>query len=476
MTLIRGILALAALAAALPAQSIPQLTPFPRVMDLLIVDSTFDGVWRMMDLNQDGDYDDAQEISVYYDDVAGSIALTNPTCIAVGGDGTAYIADSTVDIVVALRDLNGDGDALDPGEHTIFFDGSNQSGILMPSAQGLCVDAIGNVYIANSNTSTVGVDAIIRLSDLDGDGDANDFGEAIYYCQVPNSSAVVGDSIPTTVAVGPDGRIYYTDVGATGAVVKGVYRLTDLNGDGDADDPGEHVLFWAPTAVGNAFYWGLAIARDGTIYVTDHGNEQVWRGKDLNNDGTIFGAEENLYYQTGGSTWWDVILNPDGRIVLCEDQTPDRLTMLEDLDGNGDVLGAGESYEAYTSGVGSQNVRPRGGAFLRAPTLSIQPTLVSVGQPVTFQVIASRPGDLVGVLLSDILIPAPFSYAPFGFFEVNPQNLTPLFAAVAGPQSVLTTTFPIPNDPGLVGTYAFQALGANSARLYLSNGVGLTIQ
>ena len=64
----------------------------------------------------------------------------------------------------------------------------------------------------------------------------------------------------------------------------------------------------------------------------------------------------------------------------------------------------------------------------------------------------------------------------FGFFEVNPQNLTPLFAAVAGPQSVLTTTFPIPNDPGLVGTYAFQALGANSARLYLSNGVGLTIQ
>ncbi|MDA0372374.1 MAG: hypothetical protein O2865_01180 [Planctomycetota bacterium] len=476
MPQLQGALAAVALAAAIPAQTVPQLTPFPRVMDLLVVDSTFDGVWRMKDLNQDGDYDDAQEISVYYDDVSGSISLTNPTCIGVSGTGTTYIADSTVDIVVALNDLNGDGDALDPGEHAVFFDASNQSGILMPSAQGLCVDAIGNVYIANSNTSTVGVDAIIKLSDLNGDGDANDFGEAIYYCQIPNSSAVVGDSIPTKVAVGPDGRVYYTDVGATGALVKGVYQLTDFNGDGDADDPGEHSLFWAPTAAGNAFYWGLAITRDGTIYVTDHGNEQVWRGKDLNNDGTIFGAEENLFYQTGGSTWWDVILHPDGRMVLCEDQTPDRLTLLEDFDGNGDAFGLGESYEAYTSGVGSQSVRPRGGAFLRAPTLFVQPSVVGVGQQVTFQVIATRPGDLVGVLLSDILIPAPFSYPPFGYLEVNPQNLTSLFSGIAGPQSLLTTTFPIPNDPGLVGTFAFQAIGANPARLYLSNGVGLTIQ
>ena len=163
-------------------------------------------------------------------------------------------------------------------------------------------------------------------------------------------------------------------------------------------------------------------------------------------------------------------------MVLCEDQTPDRLTLLEDFDGNGDAFGLGESYEAYTSGVGSQSVRPRGGAFLRGPTLFVQPSGVGVGQQVRFQVIATRPGDLVGVLLSDILIPAPFSYPPFGYLEVNPQNLTSLFSGIAGPQSLLTTTFPIPNDPGLVGTFAFQAIGANPARLYLSNGVGLTIQ
>ena len=220
MPQLQGALAAVALAAAIPAQTVPQLTPFPRVMDLLVVDSTFDGVWRMKDLNQDGDYDDAQEISVYYDDVSGSISLTNPTCIGVSGTGTTYIADSTVDIVVALNDLNGDGDALDPGEHAVFFDASNQSGILMPSAQGLCVDAIGNVYIANSNTSTVGVDAIIKLSDLNGDGDANDFGEAIYYCQIPNSSAVVGDSIPTKVAVGPyDNNAYLLKCQETGELL-----------------------------------------------------------------------------------------------------------------------------------------------------------------------------------------------------------------------------------------------------------------
>jgi hypothetical protein len=461
----------------LPAQNIPQLVPFSRTMDLLVVDSAVDGVWRLADRGQEGFFNEPGDVTAYYDDVQGSIALTNPTCIAVGPTGTAFVADSTEDIVLALADRNGDGDALSPGEHWVFFDSTNLSGIVMASAQGITVDAVGNVFVASSGTTGGGIDAIIRLTDLNNDGDANDLGEAIEYCQIPNASASVGDSIPTKVVVAPDGKLYYTDVGATAALIKGVYQLTDLNGDGDANDPGEHTLFWSPPAPSSAFYWGLAVDRSGYFYVTDHGNEQVWRARDANGNGVIDANEENLYYQTSASTWWDVIVHPDGRLFLCEDQTPDRVTVLEDLDGNGDALGAGEAYEAYDVTVAAvATVKPRGGAFMRAPILSVQPSTVPLGQSVALVVATPRPGDTVGLMLSDRMLAAPFPFAPFGEFEVNPQLLFPIVTGFSDAQGFYQFNLPIPNNPGLIGGFAFQAVAGNPFRFYLSNGAPLTIQ
>lgn len=471
-----SILSLLTLALTTPAfAQIPQLVPFDRTLDLMVVDSSFDGIWRLADLNQDGDYLDGGEITTFYSDTIGSIALTNPNCIAVSPLGTTYIGDSTADVIVALVDLDADGSANGAGEHTVFFDSAtNASGIVMPSIQGLTVAASSEVFAAVSNTSSSGVDMIVRLFDSNADGDANDLGEATIYCQIPNASTGVGDSIPTMVVAGPDTRLYYTDVGATGAVTKGVWRLDDLNFDGDCNDPGEVNLFWTPPAPGNAFYWSLAVDRDGYFYVTDHGNETIWRGRDGNGDNVIDTTEEQLFYQTASSTWWDIVLRDDGVVLVCEDQSPDRITALVDLNNDGDALDPGESSNVYADGLTAFDLRPRGAAFLRAPELAVVPNTVMIGNASTVFVTAGKPGDLV-ILGASFGLQPPSPLAPFGEAELNPALVVSFGLSFANPSAQTSTPISIPNNPSVVGNYGFQALAGDLFRPFLSNGGLLTV-
>ena len=476
-----SILRIAAITAVLvpsAAAQFPQFQPLRRTLDILQVDSSYDGVWRKADLNQDGDLNDANEITPYYDDVRGSIQLTNPSCISIGPLGVAYVGDSTEDVIVALRDLDGNGDCFGAGEHTVFFTSVvNASNITMASVQGLTVDALGNVFCAVSNAGTTGDDVILRLFDANGDGDADDAGEATVFCLIPNSQGMVGDSIPTEVIVGPDGALYYADVGATGVVTKGVWRLSDNNFDGDANDPGEVTLFWTPPAPGNAFYWGLAVDQNGFFYITDHGNETVWRGRDANGDGQIAASEENLYYQTSASTFWDVIVRDDGTVILCEDQTPDRLTALTDVNGDGDALDAGEAREISDETLPQVDTRPRGATFLEAPSLSVQPRSVMLGQQTNVLVLASKPGDLIGLAVSDGLAANPIPVPPIGYFELSPGLAALILSGTANSSSAFNVAIPIPNDASLSGvTFAFQAISGDSFRNYLTNGDTVSIQ
>ena len=456
------------------AQQVPPILPYARTLDLMVVDSSYDGVWRLADLNQDGDFHDAGEILSFYDDAAGSITLTNPNCIATANDGTVYIGDSTVDVIVALRDNNGDGDAVDAGEHRVFFDSSaNASGITMASIQGLKVDALGRVFAAVSNAGG-GTDIILLLEDGNMDGDANDLGEATDYCTIPNVGTATGDSIPTRVAIAPDATVYYTEVGSTGVLPKGVYKLTDSNNNGNCNDPGEVTLFWQPPAAASPFYWGLAIDQDGYFYVTDHStNEQVWRGKDLDDNGTIDPSEENLYYSTSASTWWGIAVRDDGALLLCEDQTPDRVIELRDLNSDGDALDPGEANEAYNDTV-TGNVRPRGAAFWRAPLLSVFPSPITPGQSTTFTTETTQPQQLVAVFFS-VGLAGPTPLPPFGQIEIDASGFVPLGFGLSDATNLFALPFMAPNMASAIGTYGVQSWCGDNARFFLSNGAPLTV-
>lgn len=462
------------LSATATAQVVP-VHPFSRTMDLVVCDSSFDGVWRLIDWNQDGDFLDVGEVVAYYDESVASIALGTPTCLTTGQDGTVYVGDSNVDIILRMRDANGDGDANDAGEHSIFFDNTNAAGLVMASIGGITIDALGRVFASVANSGTTGSDVVFVLEDLNGDGDANDAGEARSYHDVPGSSGSTGDSIPVDVLVGLDTNLYYVDIGATGIINKGVYKLEDLNFDGDCNDAGERSLFWEPMSQNSQFYFGFAVDSAGAFYLSDHGSdEKVLRGFDANANGTIEPSEQTIFYQTPASTWWDIIVRSDGSILLLEDQTPDRITMLRDLNNDGDALDPGEATEIYDDTIAANGqVRPRGGAMMRAPLLQVSPSPVSIGTFANFVTTTSKPNELAAVFLSATSA-APVSVAPFGSVEIA-LPVVPLGFGVSNANGLFAPPFLVPNTPAAIGTIAGQAWSGDGFRFYLSNPVVLTI-
>lgn len=461
-------------ATALTAQVVP-VHPFSRTMDLVVCDSSFDGVWRLVDWNQDGDLLDADEVIAYYDESVASISLGTPTCLTTGQDGTVYIGDSNVDIILRMRDANGDGDANDAGEHSVFFDNTNADGLIMASIGGITIDAQDRVFASIANSGSTGSDVIFILEDLNNDGDANDAGEARSYHDVPGSTGSTGASIPVDVLVGFDTNLYYVDIGATGAITKGVYQLADINFDGDCNDAGERSLFWEPTSVNNQFYFGFAVDSAGAFYLSDHGSdEKVLRGFDANGNGTIEASEQTIFYQTTASTWWDIIVRSDGSILLLEDQTPDRITMLRDLNNDGDALDPGESTQIYDDTIAANgSVRPRGGAMLRAPLLHANPASVSIGTTTNFIATTSKPTELAAVFLSSTTAP-PVSLSPWGSLEIA----VPVFGlgfGISDANGQLSFPFAVPNVAAAVGSIAAQAWCGDAFRVYLSNAFTLTI-
>ncbi len=469
------LLASALTLAPLAIAQIPPALPYTRTFDLNVVDSTFDGVWRLSDQNQDGDYNDPGEVITFYSDLTpGGVTLTNPTCVVTTPNGTTYIADSTIDIVLALRDQNADGDANDPGEYRVFFNSiTNANGIIMASAQGITVDALGRLFVASSNAGTSGQDIILKLEDLNADGDANDAGESLVYCLIPTGAGAVGNSIPTKVVVGPDLNLYYTDVAST-LTTKGVYKLQDNNNDGDANDVGEVTLFWTPPFSTTPFYWSLAVDWLGNFYVTDHNtNRNVWRGRDADNSGFIDAAETTLFFNDTVANWWDVVLRDDGVVLLVNSNSPDRLTACIDLNNDGDAMDAGESSLAYSATVSPSPISVRGAAFFRAPVFDpISP--VQIGQTTNLGVQAVKPGDLC-ISIFSIGMGVPFPLAPWGRVEIDISQFLVFGVGVADPTGVFLHPFTAPNTPSAVGTYAFQALCGDNFRMFLSNPTPITI-
>lgn len=464
------------LPAAAAAQILPSALPYPRTQDLFVADSSNDACWRLADLNQDGDYNDPGEQTSYYADTVGAFAWSNPAGIGCAADGTVYVADTTTDVVYALRDQNGDGDANDPGEATVFLDNTNAGGFVMQTVNGITFDVLGRMYLANSNTSTPAApDRIARVQDLNGDGDANDPGEVFDFYTVPNSVTPVGVSIPTKAVIGPDLAVYYTENGTASLYPKGVYRLSDGNQDGDCNDAGEAAMFWTPPVATSPFYWGLAIDQQGWMYVTDHSaNEKVWRAKDLNGNAVIESNEQTLYYQTGGSTWWEVAVRDDGAVFLCDSQTPDRVTRLVDLNNDGDALDPGESVQAYDSTAAPVALGVRGLAFQRAPLLAAQPPSAPIGTTTNLVTQTAAPGDLVLLVMSVGLGPN-FALPPYGTVEIDVSAFASVGLGFADPQGSFGLPVSIPNSPAVIGAYAFQSLAGNQFRLFLANAAVLTV-
>ncbi|MEM6441106.1 MAG: hypothetical protein AAF763_15580 [Pseudomonadota bacterium] len=220
------------------------------------------------------------------------------------------------------------------------------------AAAAMSIAAPAQAVMVQAIFSDQTTDQILLAVDLDMDGDAEDPGETAVFFDENNLSGLV---TPTdnvfTMTQTADGDVYFGD-----GVTDTVYRLRDLNGDDDAQDPGEaQVWFSAANAEGLPLQTpnGVAAGPDGAVYVVQAdtvGNpvgDAVYRTVDLNGDGDADDAGES-------SQWLDLTaLSPtsspfeirfDGDVAYIIDSNGGGINLIyraEDENGNG-VIDPGE--------------------------------------------------------------------------------------------------------------------------------------
>ncbi|MEM6637873.1 MAG: Ig-like domain-containing protein [Pseudomonadota bacterium] len=322
---------------------------------VLVGDFDRDQLLFIQDLNGDGDARDPGETSVFFDETNLS-GFPSPTGsvfnVFQGSDLAAYVGDGGSDTVWRLVDGNGDGDALDAGEATAWFTSANASGLTLPTPNGIAEGPDGAIYIVNAGTGSQPTDAVYRTIDLNGDGDADDAGESSIWIDlqtlIPSSSAFdisfVGDVAFVNDTAGGSPNV--------------IWRLEDVNGDGSIsiDEASrfvdENMSFGAPVDFANA------PGPDGSLYTLslfppDSGPAALYRLSDLNGSGQIDEAAEaeevwNSDALPEGfdfSIGFSVATDEDGRVVLTANSfaSTNDVVKLEDLNGDGDFLDAGET-------------------------------------------------------------------------------------------------------------------------------------
>lgn len=239
----------------------------------------------------------------------------------------------------------------------MFFDGDNASGLGAVTENVFSVFQARDrsVYVADGDT-----DSVYRLYDRNGDGDANDAGEAKAWL-TPANAAGLSTVTPNGVAQGRDGAIYVTNAGTGSAPADAVYRTVDLNRDGDADDAGEATV-WIDLQQVIATSVPFDIAFDGDVaYVSDltgAAEDVIHRLEDRNGDGTV-GLDEITTFASDSGAFGapvDIAIDADDGSVLSLSWTaargePHRLYRLTDLDGSGAIDAPNESVEVWNSAM-----------------------------------------------------------------------------------------------------------------------------
>ena len=231
----------------------------------VVGDRTSDAMWLLTDVNGNGVIDEPGEVNLFFDvtNAAGTITTANPTALAIHADGRVLVGDQTSRSLILLRDLNADGDAQDAGESLVCADATNASGISFAFPCGFAFDSGGFAFAVNAGNS-YGDDGVYRLEDLNADGDFQDAGEITVYV---GDGVFIGGNDP---AYSPQEILFDAgDVGflrnsrSSSSLEAGVFRFEDIDANGRADDPGEFTPYFdANNASGIAPSAGFPLAWD----------------------------------------------------------------------------------------------------------------------------------------------------------------------------------------------------------------------
>lgn len=225
-------------------------------------------------------------------------ALVASSSYAVAQTADVFVMDKTQDQIIRLTDLDSDGLFYTKNEATSFAQSPSVEGAAMRFENGVAV-----AYWIDDNTDTIyrGVD-----SNYNGLIDPS---EALAF---RDSGTLDGGSNADAVVLTSDGGVWWAGRWDGGSSpMRGIHRMEDLNGDGDAEDAGELVTLvpdngtiTAPSTVAGMNvpvdtenFTRLTKYNDGVVAWTGFSGSfsndfALYRFEDLNSDGDVLDAGE----------------------------------------------------------------------------------------------------------------------------------------------------------------------------------------
>ncbi|MEM8828061.1 MAG: hypothetical protein AAGE96_01730 [Cyanobacteria bacterium P01_G01_bin.19] len=317
-------------------------------------DQTLDTLYIANDLDGNGDANDPSEVKVYFDETNAS-GLTDPTgnifTILSIEDGTVFYGDGNTDSVYRLIDLNKDGDALDAGEANVWFDATNAEGFPLLTPNGLSQGSDGAIYVVEADTrGTPNGDFVYRTEDLNGDGDANDSGESSVWLDL---KALNPASSPFEITFIGD-TAYIADTAGGSPVI---YRAEDTDGSGDIDATEVEALvegvFTFSVSSNHESLFALDLFNDSVLKIEDGDSPtttEVW-----NSDAVPEGFSFDVGFSVAAGKNNELAVTSNGF-----DDNGDNIFRLVDLNGDGDYFDDGETIPYVSRLVnGSFPERPR---------------------------------------------------------------------------------------------------------------------
>lgn len=235
--------------------------------------------------------------------LAAASALVRPVAVALGPGGKIYIAEGNrvreVEPDGRISTLAGTGDAGDAG------DGGPAAQAQLNTPQGLAVDSLGRVYIADTLSNRIRrVDPDGTIRTVAGTGEAGYAGDG-----TPAIDAKL--NLPTGLAIGFGDELFIADTGNN--VIRelasdGIIRTSAGTGEagyrGDGG-PAQYAVFHSPG--------GLAFDDEGDLYIADTLNQRI-RRVDVNGEiSTVAGTGIAAFGGDGGPAIYaelDLASNP----------------------------------------------------------------------------------------------------------------------------------------------------------------------
>jgi hypothetical protein len=207
-----------------------------------------------------------------------------------------------------------------------------------------------------------GADAIYELLDVDADGRYNSAGEILPFCTTGAFGATPnGPFSPQEALITEAGDGFLRNSGS----LNGVYTFSDVNTNGRGDDAGEFKVWWNSATSGVTPSAGFALERDAarpgslyTLQIATGGIDQLVRLTDVNGDGDANDAGEAVLAHVNNATGFsaiDIVSLPDGD-VLMTDNSGKRIVRLHDANGD-NIFSAAESSVVFESAGGITEVR-----------------------------------------------------------------------------------------------------------------------